>query len=156
MASPTDPHIPIPTEPGAGDARTLAALERRIAVLERAGNQPGAWGLEPWHVVGDPGEPTLQTNWTVLGSAIDTPRFFKDAYGFVHLEGSLQRGADAPPLHDVVFTLPAEYRPPRVVMFAVGAQPTTRLVVNTAGDVQGSSLAAGGAMNLDGVTFRVI
>lgn len=67
---------------------------------------------EPWHVVGNAGEPAFQNSWVNYAASNDATYpiqigFMKDSYGFVHLRGNAKNGTAA----TTIFTLPAGYRP---------------------------------------------
>lgn len=72
--------------------------------------------LEAPHIVGGAGEPALQNSWVnytgapVGGYAVT--RFWKDPLGMVHVQGMVEAGT--PP--SVVFTLPAGYRPGKILI----------------------------------------
>lgn len=107
--------------------------------------------LEAVKVVGATGQPVFQNSWVAFGTGDDQPGFYKDAWGIVHLTGTLKSGT----VGSVMFTLPAGYRPqynnifPAVVNGAFGA---TR--IQTSGDV--SQLAGGSNVYhaLSGISFR--
>jgi hypothetical protein len=112
---------------------------------------PGLAPPEAWHEVGSPGEPGFQNGWGNVppGAGEVTVGFYKDPFGVVHLKGFIVGGGTA----QVMFTLPAGYRPSRalaeLVIRDVGA---AQLVILQTGDVfvqEGS----GPAVSLDGVTF---
>lgn len=60
---------------------------------------------EPWHRVGDPGEPAFQSSWVNYDSNRPAA-FFKDPHGIVHCKGLVKSGATG----SVVFALPPGYR----------------------------------------------
>lgn len=62
--------------------------------------------IDPWHTVGQPGEPALNAGFSML----DTVQFRKDPLGVVHMRGSF---AAAPGSSAFAFTLPVGYRPPQ-------------------------------------------
>jgi hypothetical protein len=65
--------------------------------------------IEPWHIVGEAGEPTLANGWANQGgseNAVAAFRKFPD--GRVMLRGLLTAGTSGAP----IFTLPPGYRPP--------------------------------------------
>jgi hypothetical protein len=70
---------------------------------------------EPWHEVGQAGEPPLQNGWQDLGDGRTAPAaFFKDPWGIVHLRGTVKNGGGGP-----IFTLPCGYGPDKDQNFAV-------------------------------------
>jgi hypothetical protein len=71
---------------------------------------------EPWHEVGQTGEPPFQNGWQDLGDGRTAPAaFFKDPWGIVHLRGTVQSGSTGGP----IFTLPCGYGPDKDQNFAV-------------------------------------
>jgi hypothetical protein len=86
------------------------------------------------HEVGAPGEPAFQNGWSWGNSGgswvcpntnnceNESPGFYKDRLGMVHLKGTAQRDS-ASGSSDVLFVLPLGYRPARNVVFSV---PSTR------------------------------
>jgi hypothetical protein len=62
---------------------------------------------EPWHQVGNTGEPVFSSPWTHL-IAGEELKFMKDPLGFVHFQGAIT-GANGSATQ--VFTLPVGYRP---------------------------------------------
>ncbi len=86
-----------------------------------------------------------QRNWTTLSlaagwaSAGILPQYYIDALGFVHLEGSLSRGAGTPADGNVMATLPSEARPRRdILTFLVFDVVATigRMVITASGNIQ--------------------
>lgn len=64
--------------------------------------------LEPWHVLGATGEPTLQTTWTQSPAPV---RFIKDEFGDVTIMGSCVSVNYTTGTNSLLFTLPVGYRP---------------------------------------------
>lgn len=61
--------------------------------------------IEPWHIVGAPGEPPFQSGWASgAGSPV---AFYKDPAGHVHIRGQATNGTSNTP----IFTLPPGYCP---------------------------------------------
>jgi hypothetical protein len=85
---------------------------------------PGALVGETWHEIGTAGEPALtwchgtggcSQGWAYFGSPYNTPGYYKDALGVVHLKG-LVKWAESFPLSGSCngwsfFQLPVGYRP---------------------------------------------
>jgi hypothetical protein len=73
---------------------------------------PGLVPAEAVRLVGAPGQPTFDVNWTNVGTrsgvAFQPAGFYKDPFGTVHLQGDVQRptGTDA-----TIFVLPPGYCP---------------------------------------------
>jgi len=63
--------------------------------------------VDPWHIVGAPGEPAFQNGWAAVAGEI-APAFTKDPAGRVWMKGMMNNGTFAAPS----FTLPVGYRPP--------------------------------------------
>lgn len=103
------------------------------------------------HVVGQPGEPTLDAPWD---PGTPAPAFWKDAQGVVHLRGYVVDGSGT---NGSVFTLPSGFRPAEsfadfVVAGVVGTYHT--LSIDADGTIywyKGSGDAT--YMSLEGVTF---
>lgn len=64
--------------------------------------------LEPWHYVGNPGEPAFEGDWRNYGGTWTAARFRKSPFGKGSVEGLVAGGAPG----TTVFTLPDGYRPP--------------------------------------------
>lgn len=69
-------------------------------------------GGDPWHYVGQPGEPAFQNGWVNYGptGGIGLTRF-KKAAGIVHVQLGVKSGT----VNTVYFTLPEGYRPDEVI-----------------------------------------
>ena len=114
-------------------------------------------GTQPWHVVGDAGEPAFQNGWVNDASFYET-RFLRDDYGLVHITSEdMQRSVSA---GSVVFTLPVGFRPPQrlaarvMVGTSIGfANTVGRLDILTNGQVVAQTNAK--AIGLTEVRFRV-
>ena len=84
----------------AGGAVTGAKLAPSL------GNPPFAsQASEPYHIVGEPGEPPFESGWIDLFGF--EAGFYKDSEGLVHLKGTIVPGASGL----TAFTLPDGYRP---------------------------------------------
>jgi hypothetical protein len=69
---------------------------------------------EPWHTVGQAGQPGFQNGWTNAGLGVSptSAGFMIDRDGVVHLRGQVAGGTVSPsPAMSTVFTLPVGYRP---------------------------------------------
>jgi hypothetical protein len=100
-----------PTIPGLTDVRQ--AMENARAVGQQLTYRRVEM-VEDWHVLGDPGEPTLQNGWFPFAGSID-PGYLKDNNGDVHLAGWLLNN-NAPGGQHTVLTLPDGYRPEQAVL----------------------------------------
>lgn len=95
--------------------------------------------------------PALLNSWVQHSASESTVGFMKDAYGIVHLRGSLQGGVPGPA--STIFTMPAGYRPSKGMFFPVMSNAAFGFAaVDTTGNViayQGSGVT----YYLDGITF---
>jgi hypothetical protein len=112
-----------------------------------AGPVGSAVPIEGWHIVGGAGEPAFQNSW--VNYAGGTPcRFRIDPFGKVTIQGLLAKGGGNWIANEVLFTLPAAYRPADSMGFTAPALGTVenvgRVNVNSDGTV---ALAAGGNAN---------
>lgn len=100
--------------------------------------------------------PTLLAGWTVFSSAYNSPGYWKDSMGVVHLRGLIKPGT----YNSSAFTLPVGYRPEKTEILAAisygsGGATMSQLNITSAGAVLPVN---GGAtwLCLDGATFRAI
>ncbi len=118
---------------------------RRGAQVSMASRVPGE--IEPWHVLGDLGEPTLEAGWSNLAGRAPVA-FRKDADGVVYLRGTIRAALPMGPTpysQSLAFTLPVGYRPPVPMTILTCNQPTanteysnlyrTNLLIATTGTV---------------------
>jgi hypothetical protein len=121
-----------PGAPGAAGAQGAAGSAANLTV-------------EPCHLVGTAGEPAFQNGWVNFAGSLPAC-FYKDPLGLVHLEGTVNSGANNMP----IFTLPAGYRPAATATFtAAGA---AQVAVASTGTV--TPFTAPGVTSIDGITFR--
>jgi hypothetical protein len=131
---------------------------------------PSLSPAEPWHNVGDPGEPPFAPQCSNIGGIAPTVAFYKDQLGIVHLRGAYRCSSGATALP--VFQLPAGYRPASNTQsgFAVFCEckegtiavHTGVVTVNGAGfgaedgvlKLQSAQVDSTGQIHLEGVTFR--
>ncbi|MBT3820222.1 MAG: hypothetical protein HOG04_02390, partial [Nitrospinaceae bacterium] len=95
---------------------------------------------------------TLQSGWQYYGSGWNTPGFYKDSDGRVHLRGLVRYGSTGGP----IFTLPAGYRPAQMELIVT---ETGDPVANGRIDIlpDGGVWLRRGAnsyVTLDGLSFR--
>jgi hypothetical protein len=117
---------------------------------------------EAFHVIGTAGEPGFgDACWVNLAGGFNTVAFYKDPTGVVHLRGVVMNSCPftvALPLGiGPVFTLPVGYRPPAEELFLTERNDGPgRLDVQADGKLvaTGGSLASGGWISLDGLSFR--
>lgn len=85
---------------------------------------------DKWHYVGEAGEPAFENSW--VNDTDQEARFIKDAAGVVHIQGRVTTGT----IGLDIFTLPAGYRPDKVLEFATSSNNAFgKLVVRTDGTV---------------------
>jgi microcystin-dependent protein len=89
--------------------------------------------LEPWHTVGQPGEPAFENGWGNYGGSFAPASFRKWPDGTVSIRGLVSGGA----VNSAVFTLPSGYRPPGDLIFCadMNSNAHTRVNVNATGFV---------------------
>jgi hypothetical protein len=116
---------------------------------------------EPYHEIGAGGEPAFQNgakNFVPSGGAAPSPyssaAFLKDNEGFVHLKGTVTATHGK-----VAFTLPARYRPRRILDIGVIAgTPSGNSIgyvyVHPNGDVELGGVSGAANYGLDSVSFR--
>jgi hypothetical protein len=105
--------------------------------------------LDKWHNVGDPGEPSFNSPWVNYGGGEQPAGFRKYPDGRVRLRGIVKSGTSATTL----WTLPAGYRPPLTLRFAVVANDAYGTVVVTAGGAVNISAGNTTYFDLSGVEF---
>jgi hypothetical protein len=118
---------------------------------------PGLAAPEAWHEIGAAGEPAFQHGWTNEDPAGEvTAAYYKDPFGVVHLKGLVASGTN-----EVIFTLPAAYRPSKnlIVHMWRGSGPGDLIICGTTscsgGQAGGLYIASGtGSGDLDSITFR--
>ncbi len=107
--------------------RTIAQGGERARLESVLRAQRGLTSINPWRVVGEPGNPSFQGTW---GHAPGFPQvaFFRDAIGFVHFRGFAKHGTSE--AETIMFYLPLGYRPSRPIaetvandMSNVGSSP---------------------------------
>lgn len=89
--------------------------------------------VEAPHVVGASGEPAFQNSWVAYDSSTRYgARFWKDPMGLVHVEAQVKNGT----LTASIFTLPAGYRPGKLVQHIADSNGNAgEVVINTDGTV---------------------
>ncbi len=126
---------------------------------------PTIRGLESVHLVNAAGEPTFENGWATFGSAnLGSVGFYKDRQGLVHLTGAAAH-ATTNGCGSILFTLPAAYRPPVSLGFAVVRQDSVgpleahRVNILSGGGVFLTASCTGTGettiLPLDGIVFRV-
>lgn len=118
-----------------------------------------SWDLFPVTpiVVSSGGGPGFQNGWVDAFTSPDLARFSRDNFGIVRMSGAVKNPA---PGNNVVFTLPAGYRPVAPRLFNCPQQTTPTNFVQVSVDASGNlnvianALAANEAMWLDGISFE--
>jgi hypothetical protein len=135
-------------------------VEERLGVMERASrNSLALPRLEAWHLPGAAGEPAFQGGWGNLGTGWPVA-FYKGPDDVVRIRGVARRAS--PPAAfgtDVIFTLPAAYRPAQGVLIPVWTGNGTVAIgrVDPNGNVYADqNVAAGGFLTtyLDPLQYR--
>lgn len=164
----------------------LARLDERLrhSIIMVGGREQAE--QEPWHHLGDPGEPGFQNGWenAAASAKIDnsgrtltnpTPvGFTRSSHDWVHLKGCIARPAGW--TFDSMFTLPVGYRPPtefaRELYIALAFVPDTGGAVQFGGAMlgigsngavwgeEGDAVVTGAStihwIGLDGLSFRIV
>lgn len=98
--------------------------------------------------------PALLGNWDVFDTTHNTPGYWKDSMGVVHLRGLVKNGT----FNTNLFLLPAGYRPAKrevlpAASWSGSAMVLGRLSVYATGEVI-PVVGGAGWFSLDGATFR--
>jgi hypothetical protein len=99
--------------------------------------------------------PTLVNGWVWGGYSTNTPGYYKDADGWVYLQGSVKGGN-----HPLAFILPAGYLPPHDLFFSIyaGGYHTGKLQITSAGHVDitdgNGNVNVKAFSSLDGIMFH--
>ncbi len=104
---------------------------------------------------------TLASGWTGAASIYPVPRYYKDAVGVVHLEGSAAHSSDGAGV--TMFTLPTGFRPASNFTCVVQQSDTSlcRLTIGSDGTVTPATLTGTGTavgtnqVHIDNVAFHV-
>ncbi|WP_028593335.1 hypothetical protein [Paenibacillus assamensis] len=92
-------------------------IERRLSVVETLKSNKDK--VKPTWII-----PSLMNGWIAYKDGFLNPRYYKDEYGVVHIEGLIKGGAVAATTN--LFLLPPEYRPTGTLIFSVvGLSGTT-------------------------------
>lgn len=98
---------------------------------------------------------TLDDDWVNFGSPCAAAGYFKDADGVVHLSGTVLNGS-APALPDLIFTLPAGFRPQSEferIFASLGTAASAEIRVLLDGSVMAYAGAIDNHLCLDGLSF---
>lgn len=116
--------------------------------------------VENLHTIGATGEPAFQNAW--VGSASTGGlKFWKDAFGLVHFEGTINNPV-IPSAYHVIFVLPTGYAPSyiqlqmNILIQLAGVTTPTALLFQTNGNVEylGGSPGATSSIHLTGFHYR--
>lgn len=103
-----------------------------------------------WHVIGATGEPAFANSWVAAGGIDQVPRFIRDPFGFVHIEGLMSTGV----VNSPAFTLPVGYRPAARHLYSVVANDAFgRMSIAADGTVR-LAVGSNGFVQLSGITFQ--
>lgn len=105
--------------------------------------------IEAPRVVGTEGQPAYEHGWKAYGSPYGSPRFWKDATGYVHLEGLLNSGS----VGESAFTLPEGDRPSSEEIFTSWTGAASAISISASGSVVVGS-SSGGYASLTSIGFR--
>ena len=110
------------------------AEDRVLRIIEQGSD-------DPWHEIGDPGEPAFQNSWANTGGG-DVPARFKKLGNIVYVQAQVDTGTYTD--GTTIFTLPVTYRPDYIIEAAAdgtipaspGADDTPHVEITAAGEVQ--------------------
>lgn len=128
----------------ASEAVTTAKIDDDAVTAAKIENQ------EAWHEIGAGGEPAFQNSWVNYSASDSSAAFMKDSLGFVHLKGVIKNGTGA-----TMFTLPAGYRPLKILSFGTFSSPAaaTQVALMTNGNLDGI-VYNNTYLCLDGIVYR--
>jgi hypothetical protein len=134
----------VPSAHTAGTASTAG-------VANTAGIAKSLTPSEPWHVVGDPGEPEFSGTWFSSATSYGPVAFYKDQTGIVHLKGPAANSVSG----FEIFKLPPGFRPETGTFLAfpvLCSCPEGRLEISGSnGEVQ---IGGGKLVHLEGISFK--
>lgn len=101
--------------------------------------------------IGEAAQPPFQNGWLNFGSPYGGARFYKDALGYVVLEGLIASGT----LGTVAFTLPQGFWPDvQIYQATVANNVLGTIVVDVTGGVTIANVGANNFVSLWGIRFR--
>lgn len=93
--------------------------------------------------------PTMQNGWVVFSNSYEPARYYKDALGFVHLDGVVKSGS----ANSVIFVLPPDFRPNKHRYVVVGASGAAGICeIMSTGEVY-HKVGSTASFSLNGITF---
>lgn len=101
--------------PSAANAQNAANADNASLLDNQPPSAFAPSAVEPFHNVGDPGEPEFLDGWFNSEEGAARAGFYKDPWGVVHLKGNVQRASAGGP--SVIFILPEGYRPADLMSF---------------------------------------
>jgi hypothetical protein len=96
--------------------------------------------------------PSLLNSWVYYGAPYNTPGFYRDAIGTVHLRGMIKNGT----LAAAAFTLPSGYRPVAQELHPVVSNGAFGLITLLADGTVHMTTVNNTYVSLDGITFRAV
>lgn len=95
--------------------------------------------------------PTLLNSWANSGGANLVAGYWKDAWGVVHMQGTITGGADG----SIICTLPSGFRPTATVSLPVYASARSYgyVTIDSSGNVTAASVGVS-TVSLGGIQFR--
>jgi len=103
--------------------------------------------------------PTLTNGWVNFGTPNETAGYYKDAFGRVHIRGTIKSGTVAAGATGTAFTLPVGYRPAAVLPFLGARQDVSstdaKIEVFADGSVRVVRSGTSAEVSLNGISFRV-
>ena len=93
----------------------------------------------------------FQNSWANTGGSFLDAGYYKDPWGRVHLQGTINGGSSG----TIALTLPEKYRPLGSVSFTVSdSASTTQVIINTDGEVSITYVSGTPEVHLDSISFR--
>jgi hypothetical protein len=97
---------------------------------------------------------TLENSWVNFGSGYTEAAYYKDAYGFVHLHGTIKNGTTTD--GTTILTLPAGFRPAMHCNFlASNNGNVASIVVTSTGGITIGGLTSATELSLNGIYFSI-
>lgn len=135
----------------------LARVEsQRFEAVEAAARELAQ--PEPFHIVGEAGEPVFAGGWAHYGAPFHYVSFYRDGSSIVHVRGQAQQTSD---VGTTIFYLPARYCPEAdatltcFTLYNSGAPAALPIFVRPSGEVRttGTGPNLRRRVSLDGIRF---